>query len=570
MRTEREVLKFFREDWRLLAGAALLLLLHTGLALLKPWPLAWVVDRLSGVPEGWAGAWSGSTPAFLGAMAGLLVAIHGTHALLGAWQQGVVIVTGLRGLARVRAAVFGWLLRLSLRRLQGERSGDLIYRATWDTYAFQTLLTQGVFAAAAAGLSVVAMTVVMARLDGRLTLVALATIPVLFAVMRGFGPQLGRRAAEAQAADSGVAEGVQQTVAHLPLIQSFTREAAEAERFAAQVHTAFRARWRQHRLDVAYLALVALVLAAGTASIVWIGSRHVADGRISVGTLLVFVAYLFQLYEPLNQLSHVGSSVSQARAGTTRVLELLDSEPGAPASGEGSAPTPPPMPSGPLDLEFDGVSFAHVPGSPILRDIRFRLRPGEAAALVGASGSGKSTLLHLIPRFLEPDAGIIRIGGADARTLSLADLRRHVALVLQESRLLPGTVADNIAIGRAGASREAIESAARAANADGFIRRLPKGYDTVVGEGAARLSLGEQQRIGIARAFLKDAPILLLDEPTSALDEGSEAAVLDGLHALMRGRTVLLVTHRPSAWRGMPRLLRLEGGRLIEETRGAS
>ncbi|MCW5558113.1 MAG: hypothetical protein KIT22_09830, partial [Verrucomicrobiae bacterium] len=169
MRIEREALKFFRQDRLLLAGAALLLLLHTGLAVLKPWPLAWVVDRLNGVRDGWAGAWAGSTPAFLGAMAGLLVAIHGTHALLGAWQQGVVIVTGLRGLSRVRAAVFGWLLRLSLRRLQGERSGDLIYRATWDTYAFQTLLTQGLFAAAASGLSVLAMTVVMARMDGRLT-----------------------------------------------------------------------------------------------------------------------------------------------------------------------------------------------------------------------------------------------------------------------------------------------------------------------------------------------------------------------------------------------------------------
>ncbi|MCW5559313.1 MAG: ABC transporter ATP-binding protein, partial [Verrucomicrobiae bacterium] len=350
--------------------------------------------------------------------------------------------------------------------------------------------------------------------------------------------------------------------------QSFTRESAEAERFAGQVDTAFHARWRQHRLEVAYLALVALVLAAGTACIVWIGSRHVADGRLSVGTLLVFVAYLVQLYEPLNQLSHVGSTVSQARAGAGRVLELLDSEPGVPAFLEGSVTAP--VPSGPLDLEFDDVSFAHVPGSPVLRDLRFHLLAGEAAALVGSSGAGKSTLLHLIPRLLEPDAGIIRIGGVDARRLSLDDLRRHVALVPQESRLLPGTVADNIAIGRDGATREAIESAARAAHADRFIRRLPKGYDTVVGEGAARLSLGEQQRIGIARAFLKDAPILLLDEPTSALDEASERAVLEGLHALMRGRTVLLVTHRSSAWRGMPRVLRLEGGRLIEETPGAS
>ncbi|MBN8247055.1 MAG: ABC transporter ATP-binding protein [Verrucomicrobia bacterium] len=282
-----------------------------------------------------------------------------------------------------------------------------------------------------------------------------------------------------------------------------------------------------------------------------------------MGTLLVFVAYLFQLYEPLNQLSHVGSTVSQARAGADRVLDLLASDPGTPESRDNRPPAA--LPSGPLALEFDRVCFAHMPGTPVLTDLSFRLEAGEAAALVGPSGAGKSTLLHLIPRFLDPDSGSIRVGGLEVRDLSRVDLRRHVALVLQESRLLPGTVAENIAIGREGASREAIESAARAAHADGFIRRLPQGYDTRVGEGAARLSLGEQQRIGIARAFLKDAPILLLDEPTSALDEASEAAVLEGLHALMRGRTVLLVTHRPSVWRGMPRILRLEGGCLAEE-----
>jgi len=563
MRTERAVLKFFLQDRRALAGAAVLLLFHTGLSLLKPWPLAWIVDRLGGAREGWAGAWSGSTPAFLGAMAGLLVLTHGLHALLGAWQQGVVIATGLRGLSRVRIAVFDWLLRLSLRRLQGEHAADLVYRSTWDTYAFQTLLTQGLFAAAGAGLSVVAMTLVMARLDGRLTLVALATVPVLVAVMRGFGPHMARRAAAAQAADSGVAGGVQQTVTHLPLIQSFTRESVEAAQFGSRVAAALASRWRQHRLEVAYLALVALVLAAGTASIVWIGARQVNAGRLSVGTLLVFVAYLFQLYEPLSQLSHVGSTVSQARAGAGRVLELLDSDPGAPLRS--GTTTDAALPTGPLALEFDGVSFAHVPGIPVLRDIRFRLEAGEAAALVGPSGAGKSTLLHLIPRFFDPEAGVIRLGGVDLRALSTNDLRRHVGLVLQESRLLPGTVADNIAIGRAGATRPEIEAAAHAAHADEFIRRLPRGYDTPVGEGAARLSLGEQQRIGIARAFLKDAPVLLLDEPTSALDEASEAAVLQGLRALMRGRTVLLVTHRPAVWRDMPRILRLADGRLTEE-----
>ncbi|MBX3734154.1 MAG: ABC transporter ATP-binding protein [Verrucomicrobiae bacterium] len=561
MRTYLQALKFFRDDRRHILGALALLLASTGLALLKPWPLAWIVDRLSGADAGVAAMWTGSTPAFIAVLSGALVLIHGAHALVGAWQQGVVIVTGLRGLARVRQAVFAWLLRLSLRRLQGSRAGDLIYRATWDSYAFQTLLTQGVFTAAGATLSVVAMTLVMAQLDGRLTLVALATIPVLMAVMRGFGPQLGERAGAAQSADAQVAGAVEQGVALLPLIQGFTREAFETSRFAERVEGAFQNRWRQHRLEVAYLALVALVLATGTGAIVWAGSGRVEAGRLTVGELLVFVAYLFQLYEPLSQLSHVGSTVSQARAGTVRVLELLESNPGAPRAADGAF-GPAALPDTAPAIEFEHVSFAHVPGQPVLHDLVCRIEPGEVIVLTGPSGSGKSTLLHLLPRFFDPDSGRIRLNGQDLIAYPVEGLRRRITMVLQESRLLPGTLAENIALGRDGASREAVEAAARAADADGFIRRLPLGYDTVVGEGAARLSVGEQQRIGLARAFLKDAPVLLLDEPTSALDEASEAAVLDGLAMLVRGRTVLLVTHRPAAFRLGHRILHLHDGQL--------
>lgn len=552
--------RFFRADTRSILGAIALLVLNTGFALLKPWPLALIVDRLGGAPDRMALDWTGSTAGFIAVMAGALVGIHGIHALFGAWQQAVVISTGLRGLARVRQTVFDWLLRLSFRRLQSSQAGDLIYRATWDTYAFQTLFTQGLFTFLGASLSVVAMTVVMARVNGTLTLVALSTAPVLLLVMRAFGPRLGKRASAAQAADADIASAVQQTVVNLPLIQSFTREDAERTRFDAQVGTAFGERWRQHRVEVIYLALVALVLTLGTAAIVWIGGTQVAEGRLTIGELIVFVSYLVQLYEPLNQLSHVGSTVSQARAGAGRVLELLDAQDDPPVLPTMDVPPP----TGPLGVEFTGVTFAYAGGQPVLRDLSLSVAPGESVAITGASGAGKSTLLHLIPRFFDPDAGTIRVGGLDTRQYPVKALRQRIAFVLQESLLVPGTIADNIRLGRADATDDELQAAARAANADAFIRALPQGYDTRIGDGAARLSVGEKQRLNLARAFLKDAPILLLDEPTSALDAASEEAVLSGLRALMHNRTVIMVAHRQSTLRAVDRIVVLEGGKVAE------
>jgi ATP-binding cassette subfamily B protein len=551
---------FFRADWLRVVGALGLLLCSLAVALFKPWPLSWVVDSLAEASPGAAETAAARVGQVL-KWALLLLGVQALHALLNTAQQALVIHTGLRGLARVRRAVFAWLLRISLRRLQGAQAGDLIYRATWDTHAFQTLFQQGVFTFLGASLMLIAMTLVMWQLNRPLTMVALATVPVLLVVMRFFGPLMSQRAGKAQSADASVAGLVQQTVANLPLIQSFTREGTEAARFEASAAEALLARWRQHRAEVVYLAVVAVVFAIGTAAIVAMGARQVIEGNLTVGRLLVFLAYLTQLYEPLNQLSHVGSTVANARAGAQRVLELLDEQPETASTTAAGAPVPL---ARQCRLDFKNVSFSYTADRPVLREVSFSVAAGEAIALIGPSGAGKTTLLQMLPRFLDPDAGLVELNGVNLRNLSLPALREHVALVLQESLLLPTTIAENIGYGRDGATRAEIEAAARAAGAHEFVTRLPQGYDTVVGDGAARLSVGEKQRINLARAFLKDAPILLLDEPTSALDAESEALVLTGLRKLMKGRTTLMVAHRLATIREVDRIVVLNGGRVAE------
>ncbi len=547
----RALLRIYREDWPRVVLALGLAVLATGAGLLKPWPLARLVD-------GWTTAGPG-VASDTARWVFLLFVVYAIHAALGSLLNLILIQTGLRGLRRVRQSVFDWLLGLSLRRLLGRPAGDLIYRATWDTCAFQTLFQQGLFTFLTAGGSLVAMSVVMWQLNRTLALVALATVPPLLLVMQVFSKGIGTRASSAQSSDSRLAERFQQVLTYLPVVQSFTAEARESEGFAVDAEVALEARARQHRFELVYLAGVGVAFAAGTAAIVWFGSKELAAGRITLGTFLVFLAYLAQFYEPLQQLSHVGTTVSNAGAGARRVLELLEQVP-EPAPPVNPLPLPPTRASG-RQIEFKDVGFAYEPGQPVLEGFQLRVEPGETVAIVGPSGSGKSTLLAMIPRFLDPDQGTVTMDDVDLRRLRLGELRRAVAWLPQEPVLLPISIAENIAYGMPGATREQVESAARQAQVDGFIRRLPRGYDTVVGDGAVRMSVGEKQRLNLARAFLKDAPVLLLDEPTSALDAESEQLVMDALQRLRKGRTTLMVAHRVNTLSLVDRVFRIGPGR---------
>lgn len=571
MNTVWRALQFFRPDRKRIALAGALLLLVSLVNALKPWPLALIVDGVFGTQALPAWLANSSKAHQIGVLSLILLGLYLAHAILSGVQNYLLIRIGLRGLLVVRERIFHWLQRLSLRFHQGTRAGDILYRATWDTYAFQTLFQQGLFGVATSLLSLSFMLVVMFRLNTVLTLVVLLFAVPLLLTMKILGQRMNQRSRAAHQADSQVASLIQQTLAALPLIQSSNREAHEEKRFSTHAREAFAQRRAQHASEVLYRGTIAAIFGVAMATITWLGAQRVLTQQLTIGELLIFVAYLGQLYEPLNQLSQAGTTTADARASAERVFEILDTAEEVrekPDARPAVSPEAKPAPASSVvvrgNLTFENVAFAYDSNREILHDLSFSIAAGERVAIIGPSGAGKTTLLQLLPRFYDPTGGAVKLEGADLRDLKLADLRRCVSLVLQEPLLLPASITENIAYARPEATRAEIEAAAIAAHADDFIRKLPQGYDTMVGEGASRLSVGERQRINLARAFLKNAPILLLDEPTSALDRESELAVVAGLEKLMRGRTTLVVAHRLSTLRSVDRILVLENGRLSE------
>lgn len=547
-----------------------LLFLSIGTSLLKPWPLAIIVDSVIGNESAphWLGA---SDKAMLLPMLSLMIlTIYVGHGALSALQNYLSIQVGLRGLQRVRNSVFDRLQRLSMRFHQTAATGDTVHRAAWDTYAFQKMFQQGLVIFATAALSLVMMLVVMWQMSVRLTLVAMGLVPLLLLAIRVFGGRMRESGVEAEQADAAVTSAVERNITSMPLIQSYTLEGRESRKFMAHTLRSQEKRLTQHGWELIYWLAISIVFGLGMAAIVWVGAQQVLAGELTIGTLLIFVVYLGQLYEPLNQLSHVGATVATASAGTKRVFELLESKdevaesPDALSIGKSWKEGSEVVDAIRGELAFEKISFGYSEGRPVLEDVSFELADGESAALIGPSGVGKTTLINLLPRFFDPLGGCVKLDGVDVRRFRLKDLRRQIALVLQEPLLMPTTLAENIGYGKPGASLEEIRAAAIAASADEFIQKLPDKYDTVVGDGAIRLSSGEKQRINIARAFLKDAPILLLDEPTSALDAESEAQVMDSLARLRKGRTTVIVAHRMETVKSVDKVLVLGEGRLVE------
>jgi ATP-binding cassette subfamily B protein len=558
------VLRYFRPEGTRIFAALVLMFLSIGANLLKPWPVALIIDYILGgkaAPAWLPASWQVSERAsMLGVAALLIIGLHGAQGVFAAAQNYLSIKAGLSGLVRLRVQLFEWMQRLSLAFYQKRSQGDLIYRATWDSYALQTIFQQGLFKFLNSSGSIVLMLVIMWRLNHFLALVTLAVFPPLLLTMFVLGKLMNRRSLEAHQADSRVTSLVQQNISALPLVQSYAREHTETESFSVEVKASFQKRLRQHGLEVTYWLIIAMLFGMATAGLTWWGAREILMQRLTVGELVIFLSYLGQLYDPLNQLSQVGATLSDANAGLHRIFEILDAkqevtEPARPVSFPGKhAPA----------IQLDKVSFSYDRNKPVLKEISLQIEPGETVGLIGPSGSGKTTLLNLLPRFYDPAEGQIAVEGKNLREISLKELRQHVAYVFQESFLLPGTIAENIGYANPTATQAEIEEAAQQANAAEFISRLPNGYKTVVGEAGARLSVGEKQRINIARAFLKNAPILLLDEPTSALDAETESAIIESLGRLVANRTTIMAAHRLSTMRYANRIIVLEHGRVTQ------
>src|SRR5512144_1095219 len=590
-------LGYFRPDAGRIALSVGLLLLGIGLNLLKPWPLAVLVGSIRGGKPypGWlpdaARAWG--QPAQLTAVIAASLALHLAHAAACAGHAYLSIGVGLRGLRRVRDDVFGWLQRLSLRYHHGTEAGDIIFRAGTDTCAFQTLYLQGFLTFLSATGTLLFMTFAMVRLNLRLAAVAMVAVPILLLSIKVFGRAMRVRGTAAQQAESKVYALILQGITALPLIQSHAREDHERQRFTAHTEEARQQKMAQQGLEVFYWGSISVILSACTLGLTWVGAQQVLAAHLTVTELLVLLAYDPQLFNPLHPHSQDGATPSSASAIPRRVFEILDTPQevkdgpearrvcqgrdldgpaGLPTSadnmfaaagGEPAVSLRPPLPVY-GNVTYDDVSFGYESSRPVLRHISFKLLAGTSAAIIGPSGSGKTTLLNLLPRFFDPASGAVRLEGVDLRELRREDLRAQIGMVLQEPIILPTTVAENISYGKPNATMAEIEAAARAAHADQLIEKLPQHYRTVIGDGGARLSVGEKQRINLARAFLKDAPILLMDEPTSALDAESEARVVASLFALMRGRTTLMVAHRLTTIRRVDTVLVVDGGRVTE------
>jgi ATP-binding cassette subfamily B protein/subfamily B ATP-binding cassette protein MsbA len=424
------------------------------------------------------------------------------------------------------------------------------------------LVFVGLLPLVGAGMTLISMFLVLWRLDRWLSILALAVAPFLGACARYYMGPLEAESERVCQRESEVLGLAERVLAALPIVKAFVREDDESRRFREQGDRTLRARLRLTTQELWFDFISGGVTAAGTALVLAVGGLHVLKGTLTVGQLLVVIAYLSAVYDPLHTLSTTFGHMQAAIASARRVLEVLDTatEPG---NGDHTKALPPVH----GHIVFDKVVFSYNPETPVLNDISFEAPPGSVAALVGPTGAGKTTIASLLLHFYEPQSGRILIDGVDLRSVSVTSLRRQISVVLQEPILFPISIMENIRYGKPEAPDAQIRAAAIAAHADEFIRALPDGYDTVIAEGGASLSGGERQRIALARAFLKDAPILILDEPTSALDAATEAIILDSLARLMVGRTTLVIAHRFSTIRRADQILFIKDGRIVERGR---
>ena len=506
---------------RELAALGALSVVEIGLRVLAPWPLKAIVDRListHATPGPQVQFASDAGKAIMAiAAAGLLLQL--AHQLVMLYHTRLQTRIGQRIVFDTQARLFGQLQYLSLKHHDAVPTSDAVYRVNTDAKALEQLLLRSLFPMIFSVLTLLSMMIVLVRLEPTLALLSMVVVPVLYLSLRIHMYRIHNRAEHAKALESALMGRTMESLAAIRVVKAFAREEYELDRFTGAARTAMHERFSVAQLESLFSFLVGGVTVCGTSAVLGLGALYVVQGRITVGTLLVIMAYLSFVYGPLTAIATTTGGLQHALASLKRVRELLDlpQECGTSAQLDRKL-------SG--KVAFENVSFSYADGSHVLDRVSFAARPGETVALVGPSGAGKTTLLSLLGRMHEPTAGRVLIDGVDIRNMNLRSLREQIAVVPQEAVLFSGTIADNIRYGQLGSTDEAIVRAARAANAEEFIRKTPDGFNTVLRESGSGLSVGQRQRLSMARAFLKNAPMLILDEPTAALDTISEQRVL--------------------------------------------
>ena len=566
-RMSRRILRQIRPFWRQILLLLVIDLLATPLLLLTPVPLKIAVDSVIG---------SDPLPGFIAPFVPASV-VQTSFALLlvvAVFQVLVVLLGELQSLASYvlqtrtgerltldfRGGLFRHVQRLSLSFHDTRGSHDSIYRIQYDAEAMQHIVESTIPFVAAFAMLVSAI-VVTAAIDPQLALVALAVIPALFVLSRVYARRVRRRYHDVKELESSALGVLQDVLTAMRVVKAFGKERDEHARYIDRSDRTVQAKVRLSFTEAAFGLAVNTAIAIGTAAVLFVGVQHVQADVLTLGELLMVMAYLTQLYGPLETISQKVGDLQSSLASAERAFELLDETPDVQEKRDARR-----LVRARGEIEFRNVSFGYEGTLSVLRDISFSIAPGTRLGIVGKTGAGKTTLVSLITRFYDPTAGAILLDGVDLRDYRLADLRNQFGIVLQEPVLFSTSIAENIAYARPGARWRDILAAASAANAHEFIRELPDGYETVVGERGMRLSGGERQRIALARAFLKDAPILILDEPTSSVDTSTETAIMEASERLMQGRTSLMIAHRLSTLENCDARFNIEYGRLVHPT----
>ncbi|HTT36930.1 MAG TPA: ABC transporter ATP-binding protein [Burkholderiales bacterium] len=578
----RRFLAYVRPYWALIVGATLCGILKFTLPAAFAIVLRFMTDRL--VPQFGAAppptdpvfaatqhylAWlAGLMPASWHAttawgqfnlLAGTLLVVYAVWGVAMYYRSYLAQLAGHRVMLDLRSDLFQHIQRLSHSFFQTRQSGGIVSRLTADIALAQNFVGAAMTNIWMDAVSCVFYLALLLAMDVRLTLAALLVFPLYIACMRIYGAESKRTSREVQEAMEEFSGELQERIAGYAVVKSFAAERRESRGFFTRARNLFDLVMANVRTTNMSSSLVQWLTEMATLGLIWYGGWQIFKGQSSIGVVVAFIHLLRQLYFPVNRISEMNTVLQNSLAAIERIFEVFDTEPDV---RERPGATPLPRIHG--EIRFDHVSFGYTSEQLILKDIDLAIRPGEVVALVGPSGAGKTTLVQLLPRFYDPVRGSVRVDGVDLREVTLRSLRSQIGIVAQDTLLFSGSVRDNILYGRPDASEGELERVVKAAHADVFIRELPEGYDTLLGERGAKLSGGQRQRIAIARAFLGDPRILILDEATSALDSESEHLIQDALKRLMRGRTNVVIAHRLSTVLHADRIVVLDRGRIVQ------